>query len=71
MKTNRAVAMNQYGTSYKRGSLFFPQALREKVYIVYTFVRVADQIVDTPGVDKQTAKRDLNAMEQTTKACWE
>lgn len=58
--------MNQYGTSYKRGTLFFPKALREKVYIVYAFVRVADQIVDTPGVDKVQARHELQTMQNKT-----
>lgn len=62
--------MNQYGTSYKRGTLFFPKALREKVYIVYAFVRAADQIVDTPGVNKQQARKDLNTMQKTTLDVW-
>ena len=48
MHTNRSASMNQYGTSYKRGTLFFPKALRKKVYILYAFVRAADQLVDTP-----------------------
>jgi 15-cis-phytoene synthase len=63
--------MNQYGTSYKRWTLFFPKALREKVYIVYAFVRAADQIVDTPGVNKQQAREDLNAMQKTTLEVWQ
>lgn len=63
--------MNQYGTSYKRGTLFFPKALRENVYIVYAFVRAADQIVDTPGVAKQQAREELDAMQKTTLEVWQ
>lgn len=60
-------AMNQYWTSYKRWTLFFPRALRKKVYIVYTFVRVADQIVDTPWISKKTAQRDITTMKNKTR----
>jgi len=51
--------------------LFFPKALREKVYIIYAFVRVADQIVDTPGVDKKLAQHDLDMMANATKCARE
>ncbi len=62
--------MHQYGTSYKRGTLFFPKALRKKVYILYAFVRAADQLVDTPWIDKKTARKQLLSMLATTKKAW-
>lgn len=58
--------MGQYGTSYKRGTLFFPHSLRKKVYVVYAYVRAADQIVDTPWVSKSVAEKELSAMQQKT-----
>lgn len=62
--------MNQYGTSYKRGSLFFPKILREKVYVVYAFVRAVDQLVDTPWVDTQIAREHLLSMLAKTQQAW-
>ena len=63
--------MEQYGTSYKRGTLFFPKALRKKVYILYAFVRVADQLVDTPWVDKKSALKELTTMLHETEKAWQ
>lgn len=60
--------MQQYGTSYKRGTLFFPKKIRKEVYIVYAFVRAADQLVDTPHVVLADARAALDHMEKETKA---
>lgn len=62
--------MQQYGTSYKRGTLFFPKALRKKVYVLYAFVRAADQLVDTPWVNKKTARKQLVSMLDATQKAW-
>ena len=60
--------MHQYGTSYKRGTLFFPKNIRKDVYVVYAFVRAADQLVDTPQVVTTDARAALDQMEKETKA---
>lgn len=36
-----------YGTSYYRATWFFPRALREATWILYAFVRIPDEMVDT------------------------
>jgi phytoene synthase len=59
--------MQQYGTSYKRGSLFFPKKLRKEVYVVYAFVRAADQLVDTVGINLTDAVKQLTTFHQQTK----
>lgn len=71
MAQQRSALMQQYWTSYKRWSLFFPKALREKVYVVYAFVRVADQLVDTPGVSARIATEQLETMKQETLLAWQ
>ncbi len=40
-------------TTYYFSSLFFPKPIREDVYILYGFVRVADNLVDEQPVDPQ------------------
>jgi phytoene synthase len=63
--------MQQYGTSYKRGTLFFPKKLRKEVYVVYAFVRAVDQLVDTPGVDLTLATKELTSFQEQTRAARE
>gem|GEM_PF-4431365 len=40
--------MQQHGTSYYIANMFFPKELREKVFTLYAFVRVPDDLVDKP-----------------------
>lgn len=35
-----------HGTSYYLASLFFPKTIKQQVFLLYAFVRVADDIVD-------------------------
>lgn len=62
MSIERKAAMNQYGTSYKRGTLFFNQETKHDTYILYTFLRVIDNIVDNPATDLQDAARAVNQL---------
>lgn len=39
--------IKSYGTGYYRATLLFPRAIKEATWVVYTFVRLPDEIVDT------------------------
>lgn len=56
--------MQTYGTSYKWWTLFFPKALRKDVYLLYAFVRQADQLVDEPWGDDLQSREALEMMRQ-------
>lgn len=58
-QTSPLALIKKYGTSYYRASLRFPKAKRAEIFTLYKFVRLPDQIIDTPGVDKQQAKQQL------------
>jgi phytoene synthase len=45
-KKTKAI-IRQYGTGYYRATLLFPRAIKEATWILYTFVRLPDEIVDT------------------------
>ena len=49
--------IRHYGTGYYRATLLFPRRIKEATWIVYTFVRLPDEIVDTvaPGTDPEVA----------------
>ncbi len=49
--------IRHYGTGYYRATLLFPRRIKEATWIVYTFVRLPDEIVDTvvPGSDPEAA----------------
>jgi phytoene synthase len=51
--------IKRYGTSYYLASLRFARSKREEIFELYKFVRLPDQIIDTPGVDKQSALHQL------------
>lgn len=40
--------MQRAGTSYYLASLFFPHAFKQRIFLLYAFVRIADDIVDQP-----------------------
>lgn len=52
--------IKRYGTSYYLACLRFPRSKREEVFELYKFVRLPDQIIDTPGVNKQEALQQLD-----------
>lgn len=54
--------METYGTSYKWGTVFFPKQLKEETYLLYAFVRVADNIVDDRAMSRHEAKKELVEM---------
>lgn len=41
-----------HGTSYYLASLFFPKTIKQQVFLLYAFVRVADDIVDNEQEDQ-------------------
>lgn len=57
--------MEQHWTSYKRGTIFFPKELKEQTYLLYAFVRKADDIVDDMTMPWTQAKKNLLAMKQS------
>jgi phytoene/squalene synthetase len=39
----------KYGTSYAIATAFFPKLIRDKILLLYAFVREPDNIVDEPS----------------------
>jgi phytoene/squalene synthetase len=39
-----------YGTSYAIATGFFPKEMAKKVLLLYSFVRIPDNIVDSPSL---------------------
>jgi 15-cis-phytoene synthase len=62
MSIERKTAMHQYGTSYKRGTMFFNQETKHDTYILYTFLRALDNIVDNPTANPQETARAINKL---------
>ncbi|MCX6703200.1 MAG: phytoene/squalene synthase family protein [Candidatus Zambryskibacteria bacterium] len=56
----------KHGTSYYLATLFFPKEIKEAVFILYAFVRIADEFVDNPLPD-QDPETEL----QNWKVLWE
>lgn len=50
LKACRALHKKQ-GKSYYFAAMFFPKPMREATYALYAFFRVADEVVDAPGID--------------------
>lgn len=57
--------METHGTNYKRWTLLFPKTLREQVYLLYAFVRTADNFVDTTALTPQASNQALTRMQET------
>lgn len=64
LMTDRSPSITHYGTSYKRGTLFFPKQLRLNTQLLYAFVREADEYVDSNQRDHLQANQELDAMQQ-------
>lgn len=45
-----------YGTSYFISTYFFPKKIRERTWVLYSFVRYPDEIVDTQEKDPNNAR---------------
>jgi len=56
--------IKRYGTGYYRATFLFPKHIRKVVWMLYQFVRLPDEIVDT---QIQGAKENLEAWENTWK----
>ena len=56
--------MRQWGASYYLATQFFPRQTRMAVYTLYRFVRLPDQVIDTPGVSPTKARAELENMRQ-------
>jgi len=63
--------MQQHGTSYYIANMFFPKELREKVFTLYAFVRVPDDLVDKPWLDVVRAKKQLQMMRKVFQHAYE
>lgn len=48
-----------HGTSYYLASLFFPEKIKQDVFVLYAFVRVPDDIVDDEQTHDDEKKRQL------------
>lgn len=59
-KTSARDIQKMFGSNYYAATLLFPRAIRDDVFVLYAFVRLADEIVDNPepGTDPRT---DLQA----------
>jgi len=57
-------SMEKHGTSYKRGTIFFPKELKENTYLLYAYVRRADNVVDDSWVAGHEAKKELFRLHQ-------
>lgn len=69
MNIDFSKSMTAYGKSYKRATLFFPKHIKKQVFLLYAFVREADNIVDTPLHTAATAD-ELEQMYQKTFAAY-
>jgi len=50
----------KYGTSYYISTLFFPKEMRDATFVLYAFVRIPDEIVDSSSSKKETdIKKEL------------
>jgi len=65
---------SQHSTVFRKGSktyyfssFFFPRAVRNDVYVLYGFVRIADNLVDDQRVDKEAFYRFRSMYEQVLK----
>lgn len=63
----RAIA-HQHGANFSVGFRFLPKDKRRAVYAAYAFCRVADDIADDPGENKD---RRLDAWQHELDACYE
>jgi len=55
--------MSTYWTSYKWGTAFFPNTLKQQTYLLYAFVREADNIVDDWMAWHEQALKELLLMQ--------
>lgn len=58
--TTSAKVTKQYGTSYYLATLFFPRDIRHATWVLYTFFRLPDEIVDTEEQDMSIAQSRLS-----------
>jgi phytoene/squalene synthetase len=54
----------QYGTSYRLANYFFPQEIKDAVIVLYAFVRVPDNVVDSPDLSLEE-KENLFAHQES------
>jgi phytoene synthase len=64
MSNNRQQSMKIYGKSYYLATLFFPLQVRKDIFLLYAFVRHADDLVDDAGIDSQISRQLLNNFQQ-------
>lgn len=55
--------IKKHGTGYYRATFLFPKKIREEVWTLYTFLRLADEIVDTQ-TDVTLASKELTAWQE-------
>lgn len=63
--------MKQYGTSYYYATLFFPADIKNKVMILYKFVRIPDLVVDNKNISSTEARAKLDAMREERKTAYD
>ena len=63
--------MKQYGTSYYYATLFFPAHIKQKVMILYKFVRIPDLVVDDKNIHSTEARAKLDAMRDERKTAYD
>ncbi len=64
MNNSRKQSMSQFWTSYKWWTLFFPKELKEQTYLLYAFVREADNFVDDKNLSWKEANKKLLTMQK-------
>lgn len=66
-KTNRyAIITKKNSKTFYYSSLLFPKGIREKIFLVYSFVRTVDNLVDR----KKPKKKELNAFFKQFDLAW-
>ncbi|USN55324.1 MAG: squalene/phytoene synthase family protein [Candidatus Peribacteria bacterium] len=55
--------MKKYGKTYYLATLFFPRQIKQDIFLLYSFVREADNLVDAAQVDLAQAKIALQDMQ--------
>lgn len=62
--------MKQYGTSYYYATLFFPKNIKNDVITLYKFVRIPDLVVDNKTTTPESAKAELQEMQEHWLQCY-
>lgn len=58
----------RHSKTYYYSTLLFPRAIRHRVYVLYAFVRQADELVDNPTTDPTLA---LKKFREDFEQCWQ